>query len=262
MIDARGELQWEREIPEDRGMAEPLAVDFDGDGAYEVVSAMGILSGATGELLAPLPFEGGVFSGGSRNGFMVLDLENDGHMDLLVSTTTGLYAFEGANGWAPGPRCWPHFDYDGVSLDEDCRVPLDPEPAWRTNNSFRAAPSLDIARAQGSDLTVRLLDVCDVDCADEGLRIALQVGNLGARAILRPVVVEVYGITAEGRDLLLQDRFAEVPAATWIEGRSYRIPDSAAYEDIEVEVRADGWSHLQCNDDNDTVRLGRAVCGR
>jgi hypothetical protein len=243
---------------------EVLAVDLNGDGAYEVIGAGGrVFDGRTGRVLESLAAHS-ISEWWAPLLYFVADLDGDGSTELIVQhpdAEGGIEVFSAAERWASGPSCWAHRPFNGVNLGPDCEIPLDPLPPWKAGNTYRAAPPAKAPVVDhGADLTARFVDVCEHECDEHRIRLGVQVGNLGLRPIRDPVVLEVYGLKDGQRELLAVERVPEVPATTWVEGFDLWLPSDGGYDDLEAVVTIDGAAVRQCDLDNDVVRLGRPVC--
>lgn len=162
--------------------------------------------------------------------------------------------------WAPGPDCWYQWYGDGTNLDPGCTLPTEPRVGWQTTNTFRAAPTPHTP-ASGADPAVRFVDACEVHCDEGSLRYAVQPGNLAEKPVTGPMRLEVYGLRGDERVLLSVDYLDGIPAAAWLEPRVYHIDPEGGFDDLVAELHPEGWElRDQCDDDNDSVRLGRSVC--
>ena len=126
--------------------AAPQVYDLDGDGVAEVVfsanSRIMILNGRTGlRKLDPYWTYSNTYADVSA--LMLLDMDNDGHVDIVQNSTflfncgfSGAdFATEcaklvgpivlsggGSNHWLPGPKAFPHVQYRSTAIDNNARV--------------------------------------------------------------------------------------------------------------------------------------------
>lgn len=272
LLDGSGRTLWTywgpvSDTSRGRSQAPAIAVDFDGDGTYEVLLPGGeILDGPTGAVrtrLFELPETTNVLWAGP----IVADLTGDGSLEVLFrvrradrSIVTRVYG--GEHGWAPGPSCWPWFAFDGTNINPDCSLPRDPEPGYLKHNLFRGAPSGGPKTTEAQDLAVRFVEVCEHECAADRVLVTVQVGNLGLRDIPQPVTLEVFGLLGEERELLAREHLPSLPAATWQAGFDFWLPTLRGFDDLEVIATPDTGTLLQCDEDNDRARLGRPPCPR
>ncbi|MEO8306030.1 MAG: RHS repeat-associated core domain-containing protein [Betaproteobacteria bacterium] len=128
------------------GNAAPQVYDLDGDGVAEVVvsaySRIIILDGRTG-LRKVSPYWTYNFSYHDISALMLLDMNNDGHVDIVQNASfifncgfvganflqecinlVGPTALSGggANNWLPGPKAFPHVQYRSTAIDNNSRV--------------------------------------------------------------------------------------------------------------------------------------------
>ena len=128
------------------GNAAPQVYDLDGDGVAEVVVAgharIMILDGRTGVRKLD-PFWTFNFSYNDISALMLLDMNNDGHVDIVqnagfifnclfvgadfLSECYGLVgplslSGGGSNNWLPGPKAFPHVQYRSTAIDANARI--------------------------------------------------------------------------------------------------------------------------------------------
>ncbi len=123
--------------------AAPQVYDLDGDGVAEVVfSGYGrimILDGRTG-LRKVDPYWTFNFSYSDISALMLIDANNDGHVDILQNApfsfnclNTGvapacaglvgpMVLHGGGNSWLPGPKTFPNVQYRSTAIDDNARV--------------------------------------------------------------------------------------------------------------------------------------------
>ena len=120
----------------------PVAYDFDGDGASEVLycddEACYVLDGRTGSVRESIP-EGSDIPGAYPSP-MIADLDNDCHANIIVGgfglpSTSGSFAVYGCSEGVEARRIWNMFGYHAVNIDDDGTVPQYETPVWRANNS-------------------------------------------------------------------------------------------------------------------------------
>jgi RHS repeat-associated protein len=126
--------------------AAPQVYDLDGDGVAEVViaaySRIMVLDGRTGRRKLN-PFWTYNFSYNDISGLMLIDVNNDGHVDIVQNASflfncgfvgadfetecehlVGPIALSGggSNNWLPGPKAFPHVQYRSTAIDSHSRV--------------------------------------------------------------------------------------------------------------------------------------------
>ena len=125
------------------------AFDFNGDGSMEVVvSGRGgilFLSGADGTRVSDIPLSGPA-SGGTPNAGsfnpMIVDLENDGHAELVIAARDGTQGAGGPHGvyvykdtndkWMPTRSVWNQARYNITNVNADGSIPRKPINNWLT----------------------------------------------------------------------------------------------------------------------------------
>lgn len=70
---------------------------------------------------------------------MVADIDNDNQAEILVGSSSGLRAFEAADGtaWANTRKIWNQHGYHITNINDDGSVPQYEEPSWLTHNTYR-----------------------------------------------------------------------------------------------------------------------------
>jgi hypothetical protein len=238
----------------------PIGVDLDGDGASEVISSgPTILDGETGAILTDLPVAGAIDH--SENPIVVLDLDLDGHTEIVVATSSEVVAFRGGeHGWAPAPSIWNQPAFNGTNVLPNGKVPTTVATAAAAGNRYRAIPPTLTRRNRGSDLVVRILAVCGEEC-DRGWGYAtVQVGNQGLRAIDGPVGMSLYGYRGAEPTLLAYDFYRYLPPSRWQPSQSYAFEIDGGYDDLWAVVEPEGWELDQCGSRNDVVASIEPLC--
>ncbi len=130
--------------------------DFDGDGVAEVLYSdeikLRVFKGPTGEVLWEQPNT----SDTTLEYPLVVDVDADGHSDVLVVSNDfgwlinaterfhGVRAFEDVNNaWVPTRSVWNQHAYSINNINDDLSVPRDPEPSWKSHNTFRLNRRMD-----------------------------------------------------------------------------------------------------------------------
>jgi hypothetical protein len=261
VLNLDGSVVWERSgLPNGWGDWETTAADLDGDGVYELLGpGPYVYHGATGDTL--LTFEAPARKDyGMPAALIAVDVDLDGHMEVIVPDLNRVRVYGGKEGWADGPTIWNQWSFTGTNIYPDGTVPRDPIEPWEMHNTFRASAGQAELRGKGSDLVARFVAVCEKECDRDRMRVAVQLGNGGTAPILRPVVMELFGVRGGERDLLASWTYPGVEAATWLAGEDVQVDVTTPFDDLQVEVRSTGWRHQQCDAGNDVVAWGRAVC--
>lgn len=251
---------WHAASAQQRYLRSPIGVDLDGDGAAEVIaSGPTILDGRTGAIRATLPVTGALAH--SENPIIVLDLERDGRAEIVVASSSQIVAFTGEDhGWAPAPSIWNQPAFNGANIDPNGRVPPLTTRAASAGNRYRAIPAAQSSRGAGSDLTVRIVDVCEYECEEGWGYATVQVGNIGTRAIDGPIGMELYGFRGNERTLLAYEFYRSIPAERWLPSHTYAFEVGEPFDDMWAFVYPEGWSLNQCSERNDAAAWPAQVC--
>lgn len=173
--------------------------DFDGNGSAEVLYAdelnMRGFQGATGETLWSIPNP----SGTALEYPLVVDVDRDGHADLVVVANN--YYFAGVNGvrvfqdennaWVPTRSVWNQHAYSITNINDDLSVPRNPVPSWKSHNTFRLNKRMDADARAIADLTVGYLRVADGGVGG-GSTLTVRVGNAGSYNVPAGTKLAVY----------------------------------------------------------------------
>lgn len=231
VVKADGSILWQAVVQDySSSSTGSTAFDFDGDGKVEIVYRdevrLFVLDGATGKT---------VFSthSGSLTGAeypLVADVDADGHADIIVPEDAGRFfgirVFEDANNsWVPTRSVWNQFDYSITNINDDLSVPRNPEPSWKTHNTFRLNRRMDADPRAIADITASYVRVVDMG-AQPGSSITVRVGNAGSYKVPVGTPVAVYNT----------DPALGQPAAAALvaQGATQTVLNSGAYEDLAL----------------------------
>ena len=162
--------------------------DLDGDGVAEVVVAgharIMVLDGRTGQRKLD-PFWTFNFSYNDVSALMLIDMNNDGHVDIVQNAsfifncaTSGAavgvrmawsdpiaLSGGGSNHWLPGPKTFPNVQYRSTAIDDNARVLHD----TKVSRVFRAPEQQGSVRdprlAQATSFTYEAGDGASVSAA-------------------------------------------------------------------------------------------------
>ncbi|BEP92019.1 hypothetical protein GmRootA79_04030 [Acidovorax sp. A79] len=210
--------------------------DFDGDGVAEVLYAdeikLRVFKGTTGEVLWEQPNT----SGTTIEYPLVVDADADGRADVvLVSNdyatianatqyTHGVRVYEDANGgWVPTRSIWNQHAYSITNINDDLNVPRNPEPSWKSHNTFRLNRRMDADPRAIADLTASYVRIVDMG-TQPGSRITVRLGNAGSYKVPAGTPVAIYNT-----DPALGQPAAQALVA---QGVTQTVLDTGAYEDL------------------------------
>ena len=138
----------------------------------------------------------------------------------------GIRVFEDTNNsWVPTRSVWNQFDYSITNINDDLSVPRNPEPSWKTHNTFRLNRRMDADPRAIADITASYVRVVDMG-AQPGSSITVRVGNAGSYKVPVGTPVAVYNT----------DPALGQPAAAALvaQGATQTVLNSGAYEDLAL----------------------------
>lgn len=216
------------------------AFDFDGDGFSEILYADEIkfraFDGRTGSVIYEIPNT----SGTALEYPIVADVDADGHADIVVVSndyaslpnaatyTHGVRVYEDANNsWVATRSIWNQHAYSITNINDDLSVPRNPEPSWKSHNTFRLNRRMDADPRAIADLTASYVRVADTG-AQPGSRITVRLGNAGSYKVPTGTPVAIYNTDpALGQP---------TPQALVARGSLQTTLQPGAYEDLVVAL--------------------------
>ena len=234
-----GSLLWSKTSQDHSSQVTGSTVfDFNGDGVAEVLYAdevkLRVFSGQTGEVL----WQQENSSATTIEFPLVVDVDADSHADVVVvsndfasianttGSTHGVRVYEDVNNsWVPTRSIWNQHAYSITNINDDLSVPRNPEPSWKSHNTFRLNRRMDADPRAIADLTASYVRVVDMG-AQSGSRIVVRVGNAGSYKVPAGTPVVVYN-TNPGLGQ---------PAASALvaQGVTQSVLESGAYEDLAL----------------------------
>lgn len=217
------------------GMTGSTSFDFLGDGKAKILysdeSSIFVLDGATGNQLIRL----GSDSATTFEYPIVVDADRDGHAEFVTIRNqygahadadigAGVRVYEDANGgWVPTRSIWNQHAYSITNINDDLSVPRNPEPSWKSHNTFRLNRRMDADPRAIADITASYVRVVDMG-AQPGSRIIVRVGNAGSYKVPAGTPVAIYNTNpAQGQP---------TAAALVALGTTQSVLESGAYEDL------------------------------
>ena len=184
-----GTVRWKSGISDHSSHATgSTAFDFDGDGNIEIVYRdelfLRIYRGSDGVLLAKIP----VASTTWAEEPVVVDVDNDGHADIIVSSNnlggdlakTGVFVLQDlANKWTRTRRIWNQHSYHITNVNEDGTIPQFETPNWLVPglNNFRVNAFVPGESADAADSFTYVATDGQVDSNEATVRIAIRTPN-------------------------------------------------------------------------------------
>lgn len=166
--------------------------DFDGDGKAEIVYAdqrhLRAMAASDGRFLFATPNS----SATNAEYPLVVDVDDDGHADVVVASndwpvvrpptgpyTHGIRVFQDdTNSWVGVRSVWNQHAYSITNIQDDLKVPRQPEPSWLKHNSYRLNKQIEGDPLAVADLTVGYLRVADGGAG--GSVLTVRVGSAGS----------------------------------------------------------------------------------
>lgn len=262
-----GERLWVLDdFPADQLPFRPALADLDGDGSFEVLGpGPAVYAGETGRRLFDLgdtwEWRGGSNEWKVNDAILPVDVDRDGALEILVRRHDRLDVYGGTTPWAAGPTVWHSGGFWGTNVNPDLTIPKDPVWPWESHNSFRAATGHGPITGAGTDLAARFVRVCEVECDREIARIGIQAGNLGEAPVQYPTDLVLTGYLGTTPFELHRERYASMPAATWLEGIDVEVPVSTHFDDLQLSLEPLGWEATrECDGAEATLTWGATVC--
>ena len=189
--------------------------DFEGDGKAEMIYAdeenFRIFDGTTGAIL----YDDDTHGSHTRIEMpIVADVDNDGNSEIVIPEngsrdgTPGLEIFEDtSDNWVRTRRIWNQHAYSVTNIDEDGRIPLQPQPNWlngRLNNFRQNVQPAGLFDAP--DLTIRDIAFDTGECAvSRTLTVEVTVANDGRLGVAAGIPVRVELAGGDQRVVLFND---------------------------------------------------------
>ncbi|WP_028116276.1 putative Ig domain-containing protein [Ferrimonas senticii] len=194
-FNADGSLLWKRANQDYSSHKTGSSVfDFNGDGRAEVAYAdetkLRIFDGPTGDVI----YEIANPSGTTYELPIIVDVDNDGHAEMVVVAGNGSSGFAGIrvfeeqqDRWAPTRGIWNQHAYSVGNINDDGSVPSEPAHSWLTHNTFRLNTFIDSEALAQPDLVVSHLSL-----GDNGTKIIVDVLNRGLAPTRKSTVISLY----------------------------------------------------------------------
>lgn len=248
------------------------AYDFDGDGDYEVVlnapTEVIIFDGA-GDVMARYP-NGGVYTCGQEP--TMADIDNDGHADLAVtygltsgSGPGGVLVLDDVDGFAAALSVWNQHQFSLTNIDRDGGVPTAPEVNWLDYNTFRAGPPISYVQVN-QNLIGKIDDVCNDNCDFDEVEVWWQIGNNGAADVTEDIVVQIWGSTDIGDQMLAEEIVTDDLTAGVLGSAHHTTLEGIPKPLYDIFLKIDGgvddtMSEIEeCDSTDNEPKWGATVC--
>lgn len=272
VLNHDGTQLWTAAVTDESGATGASIFDFEGDGLMEVayideVQTV-VYDGSTGGIK--------FFNGdhGSPTMFdypVVADVDADDHAEILVChNTLGLDSVMSVYGdadatWADAREIWNQHAYGITNINDDGTVPVNPTPSWSDTNTWHAGISLS-SFADGVDLGVEILEVCEDECAVNRVFVTWRVFNYAEQPLPAGMDLTLYANDGT-RDtaIAVVQTDAEIPAGWTGEAQVTEVSrdDLMRAERVYLVVDDDGIGAgvlAECSEDNNRVVYTGPFC--
>ena len=181
-FEANGSIKWMADIRDYSSRAAgSSAFDFDEDGSFEIVYSderyHRIFRGMDGVVL----FEAPGHSGTLMEQPIIVDVDNDGHVEIVFAVNTygsptfntGIEVYGNDECWPNARNIWNQHTYHVTNINDDATVPKYEVHSWDVLNNYRAQSKSELCEGDfdndsdvdGSDLALFAADFGRTDCA-------------------------------------------------------------------------------------------------
>ena len=265
VIDTDGSVLWSSQTKDASSrVTGSTSFDFEGDGVEEVVYRderfLRIYRGTDGQIL----YERSMWSGTATEYPVVVDIDNDGHAEIVISSDNlyggtaenkGIYVIEdAADSWVATRNIWNQHTYHITNVNDDGSIPATEQNSWSTHNTYRLNAFLDRSPFSQADLTASVLKVID-NGFGQPVSLSARIGNAGEAPSPKNVMVSFYeGDPSSGGMLLGSIPLAALAAGNYVDIRLDGIPALSGNQ--VVYVVADSLNAAEeCNELNNTAAI-------
>ncbi len=211
---------------------------------------------------------------------VIVDVDNDGSAEIVVSANDYAFKFAGEtfgskgirvfkdveNKWVGTRKIWNQHSYHVTNVNEDGSIPLIESPNWKDPelNNFRQ--NVQGGNLQNAPNFVAAVEAKGGTCQTTGLEISFTIRNEGSIGVRIGALSTTIYAAEEGQTrvpvVTLQNTLPLGPGAMETQVYNWVVPDDLLGKKIDVEVRTDSDTeqkerHNECNeDDNVGVALG------
>lgn len=207
VYNADGSLRWRIKTDDSSGTTGSTSFDFDGSGNAKIVYAdqttLRVLDGKTGATLFSAPNS----SATATEYPLVVDVDGDGHADIVISSnnggTRGIRAFQDENNaWVRTRKIWNEYDYHINNVNDDGSIPRQEVSSWATHNTWRLNALVAGSSTAVADVTASYIRVNDQG-GKAASTLTVRIGNAGGLVVPAGTKVAFYsGQAGAGGSLL------------------------------------------------------------
>ncbi len=265
-----GSTLWTAGVTDESGATGASIFDFEGDGEPEVVYIdeveMVAYEGATGAI----KFYSAEHASNTMFDYpTIADVDNDDQAEIVVchngySHALSVYG-DADESWMPARQIWNQHAYDIGNVDDDGSIPTEAEPGFTSHNTWHSAIPTD-GSAVEDDLEADIAQVCQDDCDEGTLWVAVRLRNVGLIDTSQDISLALYTVTGDERSLLTT---LTVPAtitsgwssdATWIELEADALSGADALW-LAADDDGTGTGAVdECSESNNGVQYGGPFC--
>ncbi|MGB0383411.1 MAG: FG-GAP-like repeat-containing protein [Ardenticatenaceae bacterium] len=146
VLNHDGSLLWSADAGDSTFSTSGTSIhDLDGDGDWEVIwngytQGLTVYDGSDGTILFNEPT---INSGTIVEYPIVVDVDGDGHAEIVTGDTDGLYVVGYDGGWAPSRSIWNQYDYHITNIKNDLTVPGVEPDSWAVHNTYRTQTPIE-----------------------------------------------------------------------------------------------------------------------
>jgi hypothetical protein len=140
-----------------------------------------------------------------------VDVDGDDEAEIVVTGSHGIAVIAAEEGWAPARQVWNQHAYWITNVNDDLTIPSPTPQNWPDYNSFRSG-DLRVNAGQGAmlvDAKPFLHDICEVECGEGTVQVALSPNNEGLADAIDGVNLAVYAEQTDGSRVLIEALSAE-----------------------------------------------------
>ncbi len=265
VYETDGSLKWESPATDYSSNCTGSSVfDFEEDGYAEVVYAdetdLWIISGHDGGFV--MRWAG--HSSWTANEYpIVVDVDGDGAAEIVSVGNSGVTVVGAEEGWAPARQVWNQHAYWITNVNDDLTIPSPTLQNWPAYNSFRSG-DLRVNAGQGAllvDATPFLHDICEVECSEGRVKVAVSASNEGLADAVEGIHLSAYAAQQDGSRVLLATVQADplVRAGFALEGTLFELEMADLPTGTLVIVADDDGTGTgtidECDEDNNELVL-------
>jgi hypothetical protein len=218
-LEHDGTTKWTAPVTDESGATGASIFDFEGDGQPEVVYIdeveMVAYDGATGAI----KFYSTEHASNTMFDYpVVADIDGDEHAEILVchqGFSVALTAYKDSQErWARARSTWNQHAYGIDNINDDLTVPATASPSFVATNTWHAGVATT-GEAVGLDVASEILDVCEEECGDGTVRVAVRAWNLAEELIPAGTTLGLYTHSGATRTLLTRTALEEDLLPGW-----------------------------------------------